>query len=489
MIARRRLAAGLIYSIARSAAGDHVVALPGEETPLHGVLEGNPSAQRGTHVRRFGGGADQRLTEDGGYGCSSRSLENPCMNVDGYDLLPLLPTCQHYILCQDQRLAFTYSCAEGKVFDQRLKTCLIEELADCPCRKISASESIDGPNPLHAWYDIIHSDTPDYVWVEDGGDRSWSHHDNKYSQSITPPKSGKTTYNSSKGVKHSDEVEQLPKSGKASNKSGKGADYSSDVAVSSKKPKLFGNGAKSSKSKSGKLTKREHGMNSVFPPVITIPSPPTELATTEPTAIETGKPNASLPSAILPSNRPTTTLSLATTGPTATNTISTNTSPPSAMPSGNSPAIALPVATTEPTATKTIDPTTTSPSATLSSNSPIIDLTSTSAPSQQPSRETCISGSSNETFDGGVFPISPWTTGGDGNWTVHEDIIDQGKFFIKSPDLGGSASIAVANASVSTCATFLGGTMVITVVAGGVLPPTDIFGIYLDGEEKIELIE
>jgi hypothetical protein len=116
-------------------------------------------------------------------------------------------------------------------------------------------------------------------------------------------------------------------------------------------------------------------------------------------------------------------------------------------------------------------------------------LTSTSAPSQQPSLETCISGSRNETFDGGVFPISPWTTGGDGNWTVHEDIIDQGKFFIKSPDLGGSTSIAVANASVSTCATFLGGTMVITVVAGGVLPPTDIFGIYLDGEEKIGLIE
>jgi len=83
MIARRRLAAGLLYSIARSAAGDHVVALPGEETPLHGVLEGNPSAQRGAHGRRLGGGADQRLTEDGGYGCSSRSLENPCMNVDG----------------------------------------------------------------------------------------------------------------------------------------------------------------------------------------------------------------------------------------------------------------------------------------------------------------------------------------------------------------------------------------------------------------------
>jgi len=418
----------------------------------------------------------------------SRSLENPCMNVDGYDLLPLLPTCRHYILCQDQRLAFTYSCAEGKVFDQRLKTCLIEELADCPCRKISASESIDRPNP--SWYDIIHSDTPDYVWVEDGGDRSWSHHDKKDSQSRTPSESGKATHNSSKGAKRSDDVAKSPKSGKASNNSGKGANYSSDVAVSSKKPKLFGNGAKSLKTKRGKSTKSEHGMNSVFPPVVPIPSPPpTELTSIEPTATSTGKPNASLPSAILQSNMPTITSPFATTGPTATQTISTNTSPPSAMPSGNSPTIALPVATTEPTATKTISPTTTNPSAILPSNTPTIALTSTSAPSQQPSRETCISGSRNETFDGGVFPISPWTTGGDGNWTIHEDIIDQGNFFIKSPDLGGSTSIAVANASVSTCATFLGGTMFITVLAGGVLPPTDIFGIYLDGVEKIGLIE
>ena len=509
MIVTRRLAAGLLYSIARSA-GEHV-ALPGEETPLHGVFEGNTLAQRGTQRRRLGGGADQRLTEDGGYGCSSRSLENPCMNVDGYDLLPLLPTCQQYILCQDQRLAFTFSCAEGKAFDQRLKTCLSEELSDCPCRKISASESIDGPNPLQSWYEIIHSESPDYVWVEDGADRSWPHHDNKDSQSGTPsksgkatnnkskgekysddvaksPKSGKATNNRSKGAKYSDDVAKSPKSGKAANNSSKGANYSSDVAASSTKTKFFGDVAKSLKTKNGKSTNSEHGQNSVFPPLVPIPSPPTELATTEPAATRPGKPNTSLPSAMLSSNSPTA-LPLATTGPTATKIINPNTSPPSAISPGNSPTIALPVETTEPTATKSIGPQTNYPSAILSSNSTTIALTSTSAPSQQPSRETCISGSRNETFDGGVFPIYPWTTGGDGNWTIHEDIVDQGTFFIKSPDLGGSASIAVANASVSTCETFLGGTMSITVLAGGVLPPTDIFGIYLDGVEKIGLIE
>ncbi|KAL3774274.1 hypothetical protein ACHAW5_005945 [Stephanodiscus triporus] len=524
MIVTRRVAAVLLCYITCSAGND--VAIPGEDTiSLHEFFEGYATAQRGTQRRRLENRGKRKRTEDGGYDCTSHSLENSCENVDGYDLLPLLPTaCRQYAICRDQRIAFTFDCPEGRVFDHRVKKCLSEEMAYCPCQKFSASNSIDEPNQSSSWY-TIHSDKTKYVWITDGGDRSWSNSYRTDFQSSTPSKSIKSSDDSYFG-----DVVRSSKSGKASNNSSKGA----------KEPPIFGKAAKSSKR--GKSSKSEHGFDSVLPPLEPIPPPPTMVDTNEPPAENTINRATTPPSAILPINGPTisqTTTSpsailsingptialpsngptmspttappsailsinsptiapsppprVDTTEPTARSTISPNTTPPSALLPSNgttiTPSPPTKVATTEPTAANTISPTTTSPSAILTSNGPTIALTLTVAPSQQPSTEPCISGSENETFEGGVFPISPWTTGGDGNWTIHEGNTNQGNYSIKSPDLSGATSIAAANVSVSTCANFSGAAMSIGLLAGGVLPPTDAFSIYIDGVEVKEVIE
>jgi hypothetical protein len=121
----------------------------------------------------------------------------------------------------------------------------------------------------------------------------------------------------------------------------------------------------------------------------------------------------------------------------------------------------------------------------------------TIAPTQQSSE--CVSESkiyNTITESGSVFPISPWMTTGDGNWTLYDnddtptmlETIATKLAWIQSPNLTGSTIIAIANASVSTCDTFVGGIMSITILAN-VLPPTDVFNIYIDGIETVQLIE
>ena len=239
---------------------------------------------------------------------------------------------------------------------------------------------------------------------------------------------------------------------------------------------------------------RTNGPMTAPPSVIVMSDSPTialPLVTIEPSATRTNGPMTASPSVILRSDSPTIALPLVTAEPTATRTNGPMTALPSVIVASDSPTIALPLVTTEPTAAKTIGPNTI-PSVLPSSDGPTIASTlTTTPPSQQPSSEECISGSDSETFDGGVFPVPPWTTGGDGFWTVHDGITWEGKYSIKSPDLtvAGATSIAVANATVSTCVTYLGGTMSISVLAGGILPPTDVFGLYVDGVEARQLIE
>jgi hypothetical protein len=151
--------------------------------------------------------------------------------------------------------------------------------------------------------------------------------------------------------------------------------------------------------------------------------------------------------------------------------------------------------TDEPTTIRTTNRPNTSPplEIVLPSKRPTI------APTTQQS-SGCVSESKiyNTTESGGsVFPISPWTTTGDGNWTIYNSdntptiepiVATKLVAWIQSPNLTGSTIIAIANASITTCDTFVGGIMSITILAN-VLPPTDIFNIYIDGIETVQLIE
>ena len=55
------------------------------------------------------------------------------------------------------------------------------------------------------------------------------------------------------------------------------------------------------------------------------------------------------------------------------------------------------------------------------------------------------------------------------------------------PDLTGSTSSSISNATVVTCESFKGGTMTLGVRAS-VLPPSDVFGVFIDGVKETQLI-
>ena len=105
------------------------------------------------------GGGGQIPSSIGGYDCSTHSLVNPCENVNEYDILPILPTCKQYVICQDRKLEHILSCANGRLFDHRVKKCLIEGMVDCPCQeKFSSSDATDN-GAKDQWYDISSSGT------------------------------------------------------------------------------------------------------------------------------------------------------------------------------------------------------------------------------------------------------------------------------------------------------------------------------------------
>ena len=170
---------------------------------------------------------------------------------------------------------------------------------------------------------------------------------------------------------------------------------------------------------------------------------------------------------------------------------------PTVSPSTKVPSI-------EPTATITIQnvvtispsikPSTSYPTETITSPN-VMTMSPTSSPTgsivitQQPNEETtCMSAPGSEKFESGMFPISPWTTGGDGNWTIDEGDTYEGMYSVKSPDLSGARSRAISNITISTCDSYEGGTMSFGVRAS-VLPPTDLFKVYINGEEKLLLID
>lgn len=91
-------------------------------------------------------------------------------------------------------------------------------------------------------------------------------------------------------------------------------------------------------------------------------------------------------------------------------------------------------------------------------------------------------------FEAGVFPIPPWTTGGDGVWALDETDAFEGTYSIKSPNLDGSPTPVTSNATLTLCQDFTGGVLKVQVKAS-VLPPSDIFIIYINGESAAQLVD
>jgi hypothetical protein len=84
------------------------------------------------------------------------------------------------------------------------------------------------------------------------------------------------------------------------------------------------------------------------------------------------------------------------------------------------------------------------------------------------------------------FPKAPWTTGGDGVWTIDDANSQEGTYAIKSPNLEGSSTVSISNATLTICSDFAGGTLSFNVLAP-VLPPHDFFIWYVDGVEVSRL--
>mmetsp|Transcript_9622 Transcript_9622/g.21698 ORF Transcript_9622/g.21698 Transcript_9622/m.21698 type:complete len:825 (+) Transcript_9622:721-3195(+) len=98
-----------------------------------------------------------------------------------------------------------------------------------------------------------------------------------------------------------------------------------------------------------------------------------------------------------------------------------------------------------------------------------------------------------DSFEDGTFPSSPWSTAGaDGVWAVSTekayDVNDSGITSLRSPNLDGTTIPSVSNATLEICNDFLGGVLRLQVYPS-VIPPRDIFIIYIDGEPAAQLVD
>jgi len=90
-------------------------------------------------------------------------------------------------------------------------------------------------------------------------------------------------------------------------------------------------------------------------------------------------------------------------------------------------------------------------------------------------------------FEDGAFPLPPWSTGGAGNWALSTDKAYTGTTSIKSPDFNGAGS-SISNVTLEICDNFIGGSLHFWVLAS-VVPPHDIFMVYIDGEAAAQLVD
>ncbi|EJK46032.1 hypothetical protein THAOC_35327 [Thalassiosira oceanica] len=122
------------------------------------------------------------------------------------------------------------------------------------------------------------------------------------------------------------------------------------------------------------------------------------------------------------------------------------------------------------------------------SSTPTTSPTTNPEPTSTPTSRDCFAAPGESFFEDGDFPRSPWSTSGDGNWTIDEGDTYQGLYSIKSPDFNGSPSKRTSRATFSTCEDFKGGTLTFSHLAS-VLPPSDVFVIYIDGTSVQHVID
>ena len=409
----------LVGILRHCSAGERASPLGKGVQHLHRQSLGNTIIQHGASRGRLENVKERKLSNswlsdgDGGYDCTTHPT---CENVDGNHILPLPPNCNEYMLCQDHKITSVFSCAEGKVFDHRIKTCIIEAMADCPCREYDMHRSYDNTNNVIS----------------------------KAQKSSTLSKSAKSTY----VMLSSDESTY----DMISSKSGKVKTKTSNKSIGKV------DNAKASKS-SGKSSSKSTKPLKLSPVEQPTTTKPTEKVTNSPTVSPTTKAQ---------SIEPTETI-------TIPNIITMS---PSIKPSTSNP--------TEIVNDMSMSPTTNSPTESLViTQQPTLTMMSL-PPSDE--KTTCMSAPGSENFESGIFPISPWTTVGDGNWTIDEGDTYEGMYAVKSPDLSGATSKSISNITISTCDSYEGGTMSFGVRAS-VLPPTDLFKVYINGEEKLLLID
>mmetsp|Transcript_28474 Transcript_28474/g.57297 ORF Transcript_28474/g.57297 Transcript_28474/m.57297 type:complete len:567 (+) Transcript_28474:69-1769(+) len=116
----------------------------------------------------------------------------------------------------------------------------------------------------------------------------------------------------------------------------------------------------------------------------------------------------------------------------------------------------------------------------------------TRKPTQGPTPKVCVPLNPNPyTFEPpkNVFPIEPWTTGGDGVWAI-DSTSDAytGTYSIKSPNFDGEPTKQISNATLEICDDFEGGPLVFYARAS-VLPPQDVFIVYIDGVVAAQLVD
>ena len=72
-------------------------------------------------------------------------------------------------------------------------------------------------------------------------------------------------------------------------------------------------------------------------------------------------------------------------------------------------------------------------------------------------------------FEEGTFPDSPeWSTTGDGLWELSTERVNTGRYSIRSPDLSNvDFTPGFSNVTLSTNPAWMGGTVVLSILAGG----------------------
>jgi hypothetical protein len=117
------------------------------------------------------------------------------------------------------------------------------------------------------------------------------------------------------------------------------------------------------------------------------------------------------------------------------------------------------------------------------------EVRSSGTPPPTPVQEPCVPLDPNpDSFEVGRFPQQPWSTAGDGLWALTHKKAFEGKKSIRSPIFEDGRAAAVSNATLQVCNDFPGGLLRLQVYAS-VLPPRDIFEIYIDGGSAAQMVD